>query len=307
MTSLSETTILVTGTTGQVGFELMRSLQGLGRIVALDRHGLDLGDIDQIRRVMREVRPTLVVNAAAYTAVDDAESNNDLAYRINEKAPGVLAEEAKRLNAVLVHYSTDYVFDGTKSSPYTEEDAPNPINVYGASKLAGERAIEQTGALHLILRTSWVYSLFGRNFLLTMKRLAVEGKRLRIVADQVGAPTWSRTIAEMTAHIAAVGLKGGELQADWWRERSGLYHLSAAGVASWYDFARTIFEYEAPAVPPVIEPISTADFPVRARRPSNSQLSHEKLTRVFGLYPPEWHEALQLCLGINFVAPKSSQ
>lgn len=307
VTSLSEPVILVTGSMGQVGFELMRSLQGLGRVVALDRRALDLADIDQIRMVMREMRPQLVVNAAAYTAVDDAETNHDLAYRINENAPGVLAEETRRLNSVLVHYSTDYVFGGGKSSPYTEEDAPDPINVYGASKLAGERAIEQTGAMHIILRTSWVYSLYGRNFLLTMRRLAAERTRLSVVADQVGAPTWSRTIAEMTAHIAAVGLNGGELRADWWRERSGLYHMSAAGATSWYEFARTIFEYEAPAVQPIVEPISSADFAVRARRPYNSQLSHEKLIQVFGLRPPAWQEALQMCLGVNLRSINSPQ
>lgn len=295
MSAPGEPTILVTGVSGQVGFELVRSLQGLGRIVALDRGGLDLADPARIRAVVRELRPTIVVNPAAYTAVDDAESNCAAATALNVAGPRILAEEAERLRAVVVHYSTDYVFDGTKPAPYVEEDVPNPLNVYGSTKLAGELAIEQSGAAHLIFRTSWVYGLRGRNFLRTMQNLAAERSRLSIVADQVGAPTWARTIADITAHVIAAGLTAVRDDGEWWRERSGVYHLCSGGTTSWCDFARAIFQYGS-SMPEVV-PISSEGYPTRARRPKNSQMSTDKLTRTFGLRPPQWQEALHLCIG----------
>jgi dTDP-4-dehydrorhamnose reductase len=190
------TRILLTGKNGQVGWELQRTLATLGEVVTLDRQDLDLADPDSIRRVVREHKPNLIVNAAAYTAVDKAEEESDLAMVINGTAPGILAEEAKRLSAAIIHYSTDYVFDGSKNTPYTEEDAPNPLNVYGRTKLAGERAIQAVGAPYLILRTSWVYGMRGKNFLLTILRLARERNEIKVVNDQIGAPTWSRIIAQ---------------------------------------------------------------------------------------------------------------
>lgn len=295
MSAANEPVILVTGISGQVGFELVRSLQGLGRIVAVDRSGMDLSDPARIRAVLRKLRPAIIVNPAAYTAVDEAESNAAVATALNETGPRILAEEAELLGAVLVHYSTDYVFDGTKSAPYLEEDAPNPLNVYGSTKLAGELLIEQSGAPHLIFRTSWVYGLRGRNFLRTMQRLAAERSQLSIVADQIGAPTWARTIAEITAHVISAGLAAARDDSAWWKERSGIYHLSAGGATSWCDFARAIFEYGSSL--PEIVPISAEDYPTRARRPKNSQMSTGKLARTFGLRPPHWREALHLCMG----------
>lgn len=288
--------ILVTGKSGQVGFELERALQGLGTIVALDRAALDLADVDQIRRVVREIKPSVIINPAAYTAVDKAESEAALAQRINGEAPGVLAEEAKRLGAPLIHYSTDYVFDGTKEGAYDETDLVNPQNVYGLSKLAGERAIAEVDGAHLILRTSWVYGLRGKNFLLTMLRLAAERPELRIVADQCGAPTWAATIATMTSHIVAQGLVANTNDADWWREKSGVYHLTASGSTTWFGFANAIFELSSLANTPVVVPIASSDYPVPAKRPRNSRLSNDKLSASFGLRAPDWRDALQLCV-----------
>ena len=296
MSNATQAKILVTGTSGQVGFELERTLQGLGTVVALDRAALDLADLDQIRRVVRDVKPTLIINPAAYTAVDRAESEPALAQRINGEAPGVLAEEASRLGAPLIHYSTDYVFDGTKAGAYDEADAVNPQNVYGASKLAGERAIAEAGGAHLILRTSWVYGLRGKNFLLTMLRLAAERPELRIVADQCGAPTWAATIATMTSHIVAQGMAANADGMDWWRRKSGVYHLSASGWTTWFDFANAIFELSSLEKSPVVAPIASSDYPVPAKRPGNSRLSGDKLAASFGLRAPDWRSALQLCL-----------
>ncbi|GJH35689.1 dTDP-4-dehydrorhamnose reductase [Paraburkholderia azotifigens] len=287
-------TILVTGVNGQVGFELARTLQGLGRVVALDRAALDLADLAQIRSTMRELKPAVIVNPAAYTAVDKAETDVDVAMRLNAEAPGVFAEEAARVGALLVHYSTDYVFDGTKSAPYVEDDATNPQNVYGKSKLAGEQAIAESGCAHLILRTSWVYGVRGKNFLLTMLKLGAERPELRVVADQVGAPTWSNTIAVSTSHILAQGLVVNDL--DWWRERSGVYHLTAAGETSWHGFAKAILEIEMGEKAPNMVPIGTSDYPVPAKRPANSRMSHGKLTSTFGLALPDWQDALRLCM-----------
>lgn len=279
--------ILLTGTNGQVGYELARSLQGLGEVVALDRAAMDLSDLAQVRDVIRSLKPDLIVNPAAYTAVDKAESEPELAMRINGEAPGVMAEEAGRLGAAMIHYSTDYVFDGSKEGAYTEQDAPCPVSVYGRSKLAGEQAIEAAGIRHLILRTSWVYGMRGKNFLLTVLRLAQERDELRIVADQFGAPTWSRTIAEATARIVA----GGD-----WNAESGTYHLTAKGRTSWHGFTEAILDNATLAKKPVVTPIATADYPLPARRPANSVLSQQRFIDAFGELPA-WDAALKSCQG----------
>lgn len=286
--------ILVTGVDGQVGYELLRSLQGLGEIVAAGRSTMDLSDPDSVRRVMREVSPAIVVNSAAYTAVDKAETETELAERINVEAPRVMAQEAARQGALLIHYSTDYVFDGSKPAAYVEDDETNPQNVYGRTKRDGERAIAATGCNHLIFRTSWVYGMRGRNFLLTMLKLAAERDELRVVADQFGAPTWSRTIAALTAQVIARAPL--EPAGDRWRERSGVYNLTSGGTTSWAGFAESIFEYAQPARRPVVVPIDASAYPTPAKRPANSVLSHDKLLRVFGLQPPSWQQALQLCI-----------
>ena len=285
--------ILITGKTGQVGYELERSLQGLGEIIALDRRQMDLADLTQVRDMIRRLKPTLIVNPAAYTAVDKAESEPELAMRINGEAPAVMAKEAKKLGAAMIHYSTDYVFDGSKNGPYVETDPTCPVNVYGSSKLAGEQAIQAAGIPHLILRTSWVYSMHGKNFLLTMLRLAQERDELSIVSDQVGAPTWSRTIADTTAHIVAQSVVATNRQA-WWDKRSGLYHLTAQGQTSWFGFTEAIMAHASIAKKPRLRPILAQAYPVPARRPANSVLSSERLKKAFcGL--PQWQDALKLC------------
>ncbi|MES2324736.1 MAG: dTDP-4-dehydrorhamnose reductase [Pseudomonadota bacterium] len=282
--------ILLTGSSGQVGHELERSLQGLGEVVALDRHRMDLSDLDQVRDVVRTLRPGLIVNPAAYTAVDRAESEPDLARRINADAPGVMAIEAHRLGAAMVHYSTDYVFDGAKAGPYVETDPTGPLNVYGCSKLAGEQAIAASGVRHLILRTSWVYGMRGKNFLLTMMRLSREREQLRVVGDQHGAPTWSRTIADTTALILAQARCRGE---GWWEENSGVYHLTAQGRTSWCGFTEAIVA--ATGASCSVTPIASADYPVAATRPANSVLCSDKLVQRFCRLPA-WNEALSLCI-----------
>ena len=297
MSDSNQPIILVTGASGQVGFELVRSLQGLGTIVAPPRDTLDLADARSIENALDEIRPSLIVNPAAYTAVDQAESDVDNAMRLNAAAPGELAAAARRTGVPLIHYSTDYVFDGSKPGAYEESDAVGPLNVYGESKLAGERAIEAAGCAHLILRTSWVYGARGRNFLKTMLRLGVERPELRIVDDQRGAPTWSRTIATLTAHIVAQAVVvPREEQAQWWSARAGTYHLSASGDASWAEFARAIFELASPEKAPKVVPIASSEYPTPARRPANSRLSNAKLVETFGIRPPHWREALSLCL-----------
>ncbi|CAN7435766.1 dTDP-4-dehydrorhamnose reductase [Paraburkholderia hospita] len=289
-------TILVTGVNGQVGFELARTLQGLGRVIAVDRSVLDLSNLDQVRSIVRETRPHLIINPAAYTAVDKAETEAELAMRVNGEAPGVLAEEGKKLGATLIHYSTDYVFDGTKDDAYVETDVTSPQNVYGASKLAGEQAIQASGCAHLILRTSWVYGARGKNFLLTMLRLGADRAELKVVADQYGAPTWSNTIATLTAHIVAQSA-AAEDSAEWWRARTGVYHLTAGGSTSWHGFASAIFDRAGLDKTPRVLPIPATDYPTPAKRPVNSRMSNDKLEQVFGLRAPLWDDALRLCMG----------
>jgi dTDP-4-dehydrorhamnose reductase len=282
--------VLLTGSSGQVGYELARSLQGVGEVVAVDRGVMDLSNLDQVREVIRSVKPQLIVNPAAYTAVDKAESEPELCYRINAEAPGVMAEEAKALGAALVHYSTDYVFDGAQPSPRVEDDPVGPLNLYGASKLAGEQAIAAAGIPHLIFRTSWVYGMRGKNFLLTMLRLAKERDELKVVADQHGAPTWSRTIADTTAQVLSQAHAGGR---EWWVQNSGIYHLSAQGQTTWHEFTQAIVE-EAGLHCKVL-PISSADYPTAAQRPMHSVMSSEKLMARF-CHLPHWKDALHLCM-----------
>jgi len=285
--------ILVIGKNGQVGWELRRTLAPLGPLVCVDYPEVDLADGDSLRRWMREVAPAVVVNAAAYTAVDKAETETDLAMKINGVAPGILAEEAKRTGALLVHYSTDYVFDGAKHEPYVEEDAPNPLGAYGRSKLAGDRAIQQVNGSHLIFRLCWVYGARGQNFMLTMMRLAREREILRVVRDQVGSPTWSRMIAEATALSLKQVLASRDASAF-----SGVYHLGASSQTSWHGFAESIVQRMPGEGKKCrqVEAISTAEYPTPARRPANSVLSCEKLKRVFGLCLPHWEESLKLVL-----------
>jgi dTDP-4-dehydrorhamnose reductase len=286
--------LLVTGVSGQVGFELLSTLAPLGDLVAVDRATMDLGDAQRIREVIRAERPDVMVNAAAYTAVDRAEVEREAAFRINATALGVISATLRETGGVLVHYSTDYVFDGAKRGPYFEIDRPNPLSAYGRSKLEGEQAIRASGVPHLILRTSWVYGKRGRNFLNTMLSLFEEKPQLRIVDDQVGAPTWSRWIARATAEVLARSLAGGAFS----EALGGTYHLAAGGTTSWYGFASAIkaLRYGAgSAQGPELLAIPTSGYPLPARRPLNSVMSTEKLTRVFGLQPPDWQEQLRQC------------
>jgi dTDP-4-dehydrorhamnose reductase len=277
--------ILLTGRNGQVGWELERALPALGDVTATDRSTLDLADADSIRRVVREAQPDVIVNAAAYTAVDKAESEPELAMRINGIGPGVLAEEADRSDALLVHYSTDYVFDGSARSPYREIDAPNPINVYGRTKLEGERAIQAAGPRHLILRTSWVYGLRGRNFLRTMLARADAGAPLAVVDDQRGSPTWGRHLASATVTLIQ---RAAELPS------AALYHLTAQGETTWFGFAERIFVQLGKQVR--IRPISTGEYPTAARRPAYSALDCSAVADAYGMVMSGWEAGLEECL-----------
>ncbi len=294
--------ILVTGVSGQVGHDLMRTLAPLGEVIGLDRQALDLASPDAIRAVVRQFSPTLIFNPAAYTAVDRAESEPEQAMRINGIAPGVLGEEAARLGAWLLHYSTDYVFDGSGTRPWREDDPTGPLGVYGRTKLAGEQAVAASGCRHLILRTSWVYSLRGRNFLSTMHRLATERDELRVVDDQIGAPTSSAALADAGAALAPRLLANPT--AD-----SGVFHMSCAGAVSWCGFARAIVERldavaqalgaPAPARRPRVTPIRTEDYPTPAARPRNSVLDNGRLAQQFGLQLPHWEAALDALLATH--------
>jgi dTDP-4-dehydrorhamnose reductase len=281
--------VLVTGRDGQVGRELARLLGGLGEVTATGRAELDLSSDDAIRSAVREVRPQLIVNAAAYTAVDKAESEPDFARRINAEAVATLAAEAKAVGAAVIHYSTDYVFDGEKATPYVEDDRTNPLSVYGKSKLGGEQALAAAGIPHLILRTSWVYGGEGKNFLLTILRLATEKPELRIVDDQVGAPTWSRDIAAATATIAARWRQSGFADT-----KSGVYHMTARGRTSWYGFAEEAIRLRALSADAKgmklarLVAIPSAEYPTPAARPKNSQLDCGKLAREFDCRLPDW-------------------
>jgi dTDP-4-dehydrorhamnose reductase len=289
--------ILLTGAHGQLGSELLPLLRPLGEVTALGRAECDLSSPESIRRLVEDARPQLIVNPAAYTAVNDAESHRELAFAINATAPAVLAQECRKHSAMLIHYSTDYVFNGEKAGPYTEDDEPGPLNVYGASKLAGERAVAESGGRWVILRTSWVYGPGGSNFLRTIRRLATERDELRIVDDQVGAPTSSLQLARATVRLAE---QCAHLQRP--QFPSGLYHCTAAGSVSWCGFARAIVEALRAASPEAgpeaggklcnITPVSTSEYPTPARRPLNSVLSNEKFRRTFGFRLESWKEGL---------------
>jgi dTDP-4-dehydrorhamnose reductase len=282
----ARSTILLIGAGGQLGRELAAVLPAQGNVVACDHAKLDLADPAAIIRCVRAVAPSLIVNAAAYTGVDRAETEREAAFAINERAPGVLAEEAKRTGAVLIHYSTDYVFDGARTAPYSESAPTHPLSVYGASKLAGELAIGASGALALTLRTSWVYARHGRNFLVTMQELAATRSELRVVADQTGVPNWSRALAGATVRLIAQGT-------NYMAERAGLYHLSAQGQATWYEFAREIIGDDAHVR---VTPISTADYPTPAKRPAYAVLDSTRFAGTFGFALPDWQTLLQQCL-----------
>ncbi len=288
--------ILLIGATGQVGMELWRILQPMGEVIAADLHNapcrLDLTDHVNIREVVRTLSPQIIVNAAAYTAVDKAEQDADMAMAINGVAPGILAEEMATLNGLLVHYSTDYVFHGRHGRPYRETDTAAPLNVYGETKLAGDQAIQTVGGRYFIFRTSWVYGLHGKNFLLTMQRLGRERNELRIVSDQIGSPTWSRLIAEATAQALAQ-LLSPNCRLDT-ATLSGIYNLTCGGETSWHGFAQAILERESN--PPLLHPIPTEEYPTPAQRPLYSVLDNSKLEQVFGLRLPDWQTALELCL-----------
>ncbi|UZE24107.1 dTDP-4-dehydrorhamnose reductase [Pseudomonas sp. B21-056] len=283
--------ILIIGKNGQVSRALQSRLANTGELIVRGSDQLDLARPDQLRAHIGALRPNLIINAAAHTAVDQAENEPELAFAINAAAPGILAQAANELGIPLIHYSTDYVFDGSKPGPYTEDDTPNPLSVYGRSKLAGEDAIRQAGGQHLILRTSWVYSTEGRNFLLTMQRLLQEKPHLRVVADQIGAPTWAGTIADSTARVIE----------RWMASRCGAwgtYHLTAQGETSWFGFAQAIgerlIEQHKPCA--VIEPIPSSDYPTPAPRPLNSRLDCTRLLQEWGVSQPDWRSALQQCL-----------
>lgn len=283
--------ILISGQHGQVSQALQQSLKDLGELIVLGREQLDLSQPESIRAVVREIKPDLIINAAAHTAVDQAQSEPELALVINGTSPGIFAEEAAALGIPFIHYSTDYVFDGSKDGMWNEADAPNPLGVYGSSKLAGEQAIAAAGGQYLVLRTSWVYSLTGRNFLLTMQRLLQEREKLSIVADQIGAPTWAGTIAQSTRELI-----------ERWRDGTpgawGVYHLTASGQTSWFGFAQAIGEQLTKAGKPcaTLEPIPSSAYPTPALRPLNSRLDCSLLQRQWGVTQPDWHDALLECL-----------
>lgn len=284
--------VLIVGASGQVGSELRASFAGFGEISVADRRSVDLAIPDQVRELVRRVQPDVILNAAAHTAVDRAEEEPELAFAINAEAPRVLAEEARRRDALLVHYSTDYVFDGSKIGPWMEDDATNPLNVYGASKLAGEQGIQEVAGRHLIFRTSWVYGPQGRNFLLTMLRLGRERDQLRVVDDQYGAPTTSMEVAKATHAIVHGAVSGNFGDPEQW---SGLYHMTCSGATTWYGFARRIFERAGSLLngkQPHVIGVPSNEYPTAAKRPHHSVLSNALLEERFGIRLSSWEAAL---------------
>ena len=277
--------ILVIGSAGQLGQELQQTLVPYGEVVAVDRKTLDLSQPDQIRELVQQLQPQIVINAAAYTAVDQAQKEPETARMINAIAPTILAQEVQKLKALLIHVSTDYVFDGSKNHPYTEDDLTNPLSIYGQSKLAGEQGIKENCQSYLILRTAWVYGAYGKsNFVKTMLRLGSEREEVRVVTDQIGTPTWAFNIADAIAQLTSL------------RPNTGIYHYTNSGVASWYDFAVAIFEEAKQLVPLKIQrviPITTSEYPTPAKRPTYSVLSCRKISTVLNTYPPHWREGLR--------------
>lgn len=301
--------ILVTGKTGQLGFELGRQLQGAGQLTLLDRHSLDMSDPAAVADAVRRAKPVLVLNAAAYTAVDRAEAEKDLAFRVNADAPAALALACREIGAAMIHFSTDYVFDGRKAGRYLESDEPAPLNVYGASKLAGEQAVFESGAAALVLRTTWVYGDHGGNFLKTMLKLAMDRPQLRVVADQHGAPTWAGRLADAVRRIVDVA-SGQSDPCAWFERHRGLYHACAGGQTTWCDYARVVIATAAalPGVGPRlriragdVEPIPSSAYPTPAERPLNSLLDTGRFERAFGYRFPDWREDVEAC--VRRVAP----
>lgn len=290
--------ILLTGKNGQVGGEINKILTPFGEVTATGRNEMDLSEPNQIRQTIRRVRPELIINAGAYTAVDKAESEPELAQAVNGIAPGILAEEASKLGAALIHYSTDYVYNGEmRNDPYIESDLPAPISVYGKTKLEGDNAIEQSGVSYLIFRTSWVYGLGGKSFLKTILRLAEERDELRIVEDQLGTPTWCRSIASATGKIMKQLInKGDDSLSDTVSDISGVYHMTCGGQTSWHGFARAIMDLAGPDPMPRLMAIPTKDYPTPAARPAYSVLSNAKLEKTFSTRLPHWEDALKQCL-----------
>ena len=305
--------ILLIGKNGQVGRDLQQLLPPHGELTAVDRQQFDLSEPEAIRRTVREIRPQIIINAAAYTAVDQAEKDEPAARAINATAPGILAAQAKQVGAALIHYSTDYVFDGAKTTPYEESDTTNPLGAYGRTKLSGEQSIRDSGAAHLIFRTAWVYSTRGRNFLLTILRLATQEEELRIVKDQIGAPTASHELAEATAKIVSQlsALKNASMEENL-AGLGGTYHMTAGGMTNWSEFATIILDHASAAIerkkPPAwlvtalngapliarrVVPITTAEYPTPARRPPYSVLSNERLAKTFGIRLPDWNTQLR--------------
>jgi dTDP-4-dehydrorhamnose reductase len=297
--SLKTPRFFITGANGQLGFELQRALAPLGDVVACGRDACDLSSPDSIRAALRAAKPDVIFSAGAYTAVDKAESEPDLASAVNGEAPGILGEEAAKLGALVIHYSTDYVFDGTKPSAYREEDATNPLGVYGKTKLEGENTLAASGADHLIFRTSWVFGARGKNFIKTILRLAASRDELRIVADQFGAPTGAALLADTSTHIAARYLRDGRENFSF-----GLYHLAAGGETSWHGFAQHIVAKAAAAnsplqaTPDCILPIPAAEYPTPAARPANSHLDTSKFRTTFGLHLPDWTHGVDQVLDV---------
>jgi len=299
--------LLITGANGQLGWHLRRSLAPLGSVLAIDVQEVDLTDLNAVSHTVREYAPDVVANAAAYTAVDKAESEPDLAYAINAAAPARIADECARSGALLIHYSTDYVYDGSKTGPYVEDDAPAPLSAYGRTKLEGDKVIMASGCAYLILRTTWVYDIRGKNFLRTVLRLAREKEELRMVGDQYGAPTWARGLAEATTIILAKLLECRGSTGTW---KSGLFHLTAGGKTSWAGFAQAILEdYEAllswpaetgefggPLRAKRVVEITSEQYQTPARRPRNSVLSNAKVQAGFGVALPDWRSQLRLAL-----------
>jgi dTDP-4-dehydrorhamnose reductase len=288
--------ILLLGHHGQLGWELQRTLAPLGQVSALDYPQIDLSQPESVRGVIKSAQPSVILNATAYTNVDQAENEPGLVMAINARAPGVLAEVASEMNIVLIHYSTDYVFDGGKGSPYAETDPPNPLNLYGKSKLAGEQAIGQVDGNYLILRTSWVYSLRRENFVTHVLKWSRQQRTLRIVADQVGNPTWARMLAEATALLL---FKAGEDHAGWFRERKGIYHLAGSGYTSRFDWAQAILRFDPHSdeqIAEEIQPALTSEFPTPAQRPLYSALDDTLFNDTFGFRLPGWEHALGLAL-----------
>jgi dTDP-4-dehydrorhamnose reductase len=289
--------IVLFGKNGQVGWELQRTLPFLGQVIALDYGDLDLADLKVLETRLDELKPDLIVNASAYTAVDRAESERDLAMKVNGQAPGVMAEAARKSDAMLVHYSTDYVFDGSKGAPYVETDIPNPINEYGRSKLAGEKAIQQAADAYLILRTSWVYSLrLQSGFVQKVLTWARQNEALRIVDDQFGGPTWARMLAEVTALLVA---KGGSRPADYFKSYCGVYHLAGDGGATRFEWAEAILAHDPHREEQLakrLEPALSSEFPTPASRPAYSVLDCERFENTFGIRIPAWKEILQLAM-----------